>query len=95
MLQIFHTDILSILTGVPEVQRYVVDRRTTDITAVITNRLFQKRWNSLVTWKIIATFEQPELNQLPHNMFLLVQSAQLLWFKLNIISLVKQVKIFF
>lgn len=33
MLQVFHADVLSILTGVPEVQRYIVDRCPTDITA--------------------------------------------------------------
>lgn len=36
MLQVFHTDVLSILTRVPEVKRYVVDCRATNVTAVTT-----------------------------------------------------------
>ncbi len=37
MLQVFHTDVLSILTGVPEVKRYIIDRCSTDITAETTD----------------------------------------------------------
>lgn len=43
MLQVFHADILSILTRVPEVQCDVIDRSSTDIT-VETKGKWKTRW---------------------------------------------------
>lgn len=36
MLHVLHSDVLSILSGVPEIQRDVIDRRSADVTAETT-----------------------------------------------------------